>query len=316
METSVAGSAGQLVSIVIPCYNQAAFLGQAIESVLAQTHRNFEIVVVDDGSTDTSMAVARRYEGVRCISQSNQGQGAARNEGLRHVRGTYIVFLDSDDRLLPHALEVGLQCLVPHRECALAAGRCVYIGPDSVRRPTSYARVVDRNHYLNLLISNYIWMPGTAMFRTAVVRQMGGFKTTVSGAEDYDLYLRVARNHRIWCHDQIIAEYRQHDTSTSRNRTLMLRSSLNVLRAQRQWSKPDARATRALCKGIRKMQKVYGEQLMRAVRKHVRAREWRQAIPELLVLLQYYPSGFLHHGRRKLYRMACGHKPDPLDVIG
>ena len=91
---------------------------------------------------------------------------------------------------------------------------------------------------------------------------MGGFKTTVSGAEDYDLYLRIARNHRIWCHDQVIAEYRQHNTSTSRKPMLMLRSALSVMHGQRAAVKGDPRAEQALRQGIRHWQNAYGEQLM------------------------------------------------------
>src|SRR5215212_9690625 len=92
-----------LVSVVIPCYNQAHFLSEAIESVLAQTHPNFEIIVVDDGSTDNTSEVAARYPGVRHIRQDNQGLAAARNTGLRESKGTCLVFLDADDRLLPNA---------------------------------------------------------------------------------------------------------------------------------------------------------------------------------------------------------------------
>ena len=100
-----------LVSVVIPCYNQAHFLGEAIESVLAQTYPHREIVVVDDGSPDNTREVASRYPGVRYVRQENQGLAAARNTGLRHSSGSYLVFLDADDRLLPEALEVGLRQL-------------------------------------------------------------------------------------------------------------------------------------------------------------------------------------------------------------
>ena len=304
-----------LVSVVIPCYNQARFLGEAIESVLAQT-APLEIVVVDDGSTDGTVEVAGAYEGVRCVSQPNQGQGAARNEGLKHICGEFVVFLDSDDRLLPHAFEVGLRCLADHPEAAFAAGRCVGLGPDGVQRPTRQDPVVERHHYLRLLASNYIWMPGTVLFRTAVVRQVGGFKTTVSGAEDYDLYLRIARDHRIWCHDQVVAEYRQHNTSTSRKPMLMMRSALSVMHGQRAAVKGDPLAEQALRQGIRHWQNAYGEQLMNAVRKQLRAGEWRSAIPALVGLLQCHPAGFLHHAGRKLSRVALGQKPETSESIG
>src|SRR5215210_2105808 len=104
--TSDPGSAGTpLVSVIIPCYNQAHFLGEAIESVLGQSYPNFEIVVVDDGSPDDTAEVAARYPEVRYICQDNQGLSAARNTGLGQSEGEYVVFLDADDRLLPEALE-------------------------------------------------------------------------------------------------------------------------------------------------------------------------------------------------------------------
>jgi glycosyltransferase involved in cell wall biosynthesis len=127
-----------MISVVIPCYNQARFLGEAIESVLAQSHARFEIIVVDDGSTDNTVEVARRYRDVRCVSQRNQGQGAARNEGLKHASGEFVVFLDSDDRLLPHAFEVGLQNFGGDQEVAFVAGRCIGLGVDGVQRGTRY----------------------------------------------------------------------------------------------------------------------------------------------------------------------------------
>ncbi len=106
------------MSVVIPCYNQVHFPGGAIESVLAQGHLRFEIVVVDDRSTDDTSEIARRYHGVCCVRQENRGRSAAGNSGLRHSEGGYLVFLDADDRLLPGTLEAGLECFDAHPECA------------------------------------------------------------------------------------------------------------------------------------------------------------------------------------------------------
>lgn len=306
----------QLVSVVIPCYNQARFLGQAIESVLAQTRPASQIIVVDDGSVDDTVQVARGYGSVLCLSQPNQGQGVARNAGLAHVAGNYVVFLDSDDRLLPRAFEIALQQFSDHPQSAVVAGRCVSIGEDGVQRYTRQQSVVERDHYLNLLTRNIILMPGTAMFRTDVVRALGGFKTTVSGAEDYDLYLRIARHQRIRCHDQVVAEYRQHDTSTSRQPMLMMRSTLTVMHGQRAIVKGDPRAERALRHGIRNWRQQYGEQLMDNVRRQLRAHEWRQAFSALLWLLTYHPRGFFHHAWRKASRVALGHERETYDAIG
>src|SRR4051794_22956010 len=84
-----------LVSVVIPCYNQARFLGEAIESVLRQSYPHFDIIVVDDGSTDDASEVAERYSKVRCIRQENQGLSATRNRGMSYSKGEYVIFLDA-----------------------------------------------------------------------------------------------------------------------------------------------------------------------------------------------------------------------------
>ncbi len=119
-----------LVSVVIPCYNQSNFLGEAIESVLAQTYRHFEIIVIDDGSPDNTAEVAVRYPDVRYIRQENQGLSGARNTGFRESQGKYLVFLDADDRLLPGALQAGINCLHIHPECAFVSGHHRYIKAD------------------------------------------------------------------------------------------------------------------------------------------------------------------------------------------
>ena len=301
--------------IIVPVFNESG----SIRKVICRLRRvlpEYDVLVVDDGSTDDTVAVANRYRSVRCISQTNQGQGAARNRGLEYASGDYVVFLDSDDRLLPRALESGLRCLAAHPEAAFVAGRCVAIDTDGVQQQTRQDPVVERDHYLRLLANNYIWTPGTVMFRTDVVRSVGGFKRTVSGAEDYDLYLRIARHHRVWCHGEIVTEYRQHGQSTSRRPMQMMRASLLVMDGQRGAVKGDLMAERALREGIRHWQTEYGDQLIDGVRKQLRAREWKQAIRSLIGLLQYHPGGFLHHAYRKISRVARGHKPERLDAIG
>src|SRR5262249_35973703 len=134
--------------------------------------------------------------------------------------------------------------------------------------------------------------------------------------EDYDLYLRIARQHRMFCHDQVVTEYRQHNLSTSRKPMQMMRSSLTVLYGQRGAVKGNPIAERARREGIRHWQASYREQLMNAVRRQLRAREWRQALPSLIGLLQYHPGGFFHHACRKISRVARRRKPESIDAIG
>jgi glycosyltransferase involved in cell wall biosynthesis len=305
------------VSVVIACYNQARYLGEAIESVLAQREQvSSEIIVVDDGSTDDTVAVANSFPGVRCISQRNQGQGAARNAGLAHASGEFLVVLDSDDRLLPNAFETGMCVLAEHPECAFTAGRCVVFGPEGVRTDTQYQPLVERDHYRQLLRSNYIWMPATVMFRSEIVQRFGGFRTNVSGAEDYDLYLRIAREHPIWCHDAFVAEYRQHDGNTTRRSVQMMRASLEVMNGQRPFVKNDPESQEAWRRGVRFWQSEYGEEAINLLRRQIRGRQWRDASATISALLLYYPRGVAQHGLRKLSCLLRGRKPEPLDVPG
>ena len=96
-----------LVSVIIPCYNQAHYLREAIASVRRQTYLHVETVVVDDGSQDDTAAVAHEYN-VRYVYQANSGVSTARNAGIGHVSGEFVIFLDADDRLLPRAVEIGV----------------------------------------------------------------------------------------------------------------------------------------------------------------------------------------------------------------
>src|SRR5215207_11289555 len=171
-----------LVSVVIPCYNQAHFLGEAIESVLSQSYPNFEIIVVDDGSPDDTAEVAARYPEVRYVRQDNQGVSVARNSGLARSGGAYIVFLDADDRLLPGALEVGVRELEAHPECALVFGYSNHMAANGTPL-FSYRPHVEGDHYLELLRYNYISPSAVAMYRRDVFDSVGGFDPSLRACQ-------------------------------------------------------------------------------------------------------------------------------------
>src|ERR671913_1812143 len=143
------------VSVVIPCYNQAHFLGEAIQSVLSQSYQAFEVIVVDDGSTDDTKEVASAYaledSKVRLVRQQNRGLAGARNRGLAEASGEYVVFLDSDDRLLGEALEVGVRELEFHPECAFVSGHYRAIAAEGSFLWKPYEPPIERDGYLVLL---------------------------------------------------------------------------------------------------------------------------------------------------------------------
>ncbi len=220
-----------LVSVIVPCYNGAAFLEEALRSALAQSYPEVEVVVVDDGSTDSSAEIARRFP-VRYIRQENRGLSEARNLGIRESKGSYLVFLDADDRLKPRAIETGLGALALRPDCALTVGDHVFIAADSSYLADSAKERHLHSHYEALLRSNFIEMISSVLFRRSIFDEVGGFDATLRVAEDYELYLRIAREWPICCHPVIVAEYRMHGTNTSRDSELMLTTTLQVLKSQ------------------------------------------------------------------------------------
>jgi len=282
------------VSVIITCYNHASFLDEAIQSVLEQSFEQYEIIVVDDGSTDQSAEIAARHSEVKLIRQDNLVLAAARNSGIEASTGEYLVFVDADDRLLVHALETGADRLDAHRECAFAYGRYRLITADGKPIPWVPRQSIQGEPYLRLLRSNYIGMHAVVMYRRTIFEEVGGFNTSLAACEDYEMYLRITRNHSIYCHNQIIADYRQHDTNMSLNTDLMLKHSISVLNSQWKYARGNNRARAAYRAGITNWQEYYGRKLLKAMRVRVTDREWKRAINGAVVLLRYYPGGVAH----------------------
>ncbi len=279
------------IAVVIPCYNQGRFLTDAIESVLQQVHPASEIVVVDDGSTDDTAAVAARYPDVRCIRQRNQGVAAARNAGLRQTTGTYVVFLDADDRLLPNALVAGARHLRDHAVCGFVYGHVRLIAEDGSPRPSPVEACVEQDRYLALLRGNFIWTPGAVMYRRRVFQSTGPFNGAFTGCQDYELNVRIARHFEICCHGEVILEYREHGANMSADPLLMLQSAVAVWQLQWRYVKGSRAHEEAVRAAIEDVRADYGERLVERVRLDLRQHQWSNALRGILILLQYYPRG-------------------------
>lgn len=298
------GSANEtapLVSVVIPCWNQGAYLGEAIESVLAQGYPELELTVVDDGSEDNSYEVAARYPGVRRLRQPNSGVAAARNRGLAESSGEYVLFLDADDRLLPNALEVGMGELLAAPEAAFAAGRPRDIGrAGSVIREAAQP-LISRDHYLKLLEECFIWSGSSVIYRRAPLEAVGAFNEGRAAADDYELYLELAREFPVLCHDAIVTEYRRHGSNTTRNAGLVLSSQIQVLNGQRRRLRSgEERAARRL--GIRNTRAKQGEALVERIANAWGRREWGVVLGNLGTLARWDPGAFLRFRRRGVGR--------------
>ncbi|WP_447977176.1 glycosyltransferase [Candidatus Nitrospira bockiana] len=294
----------ELVSVVIPCYKQAHFLSEAIESVLAQTHPEHDIIVVDDESPDDPARIVRRYPGVRYIRQPRQERCAARNRGLEASRGPYTVFLDADDRLLPEHFASCLELFRRHPDAGFVCGDYRWCGVGDVHhihdcRPTP-------DHYATLLRTNFIGPPHTVMFRRDILLKEHGFNVELKSCEDQDLYLRIARAHPIYCHHRVIAEYRRHSEQTSQKWDLMLRYAVEMLRRHHRYAKGRPDYERAWRIGWHHRRRLYGEPLAWSTVAAARAGDWRRAGRLLGALLRWYPEGLVMLARHKMGRRA-GH---------
>jgi glycosyltransferase involved in cell wall biosynthesis len=279
-----------LVSVVVPCFNQAHFLSEAIDSVLAQTHPAVEVVVVDDGSDDNSYEVAGRHPGVRRIRQSNRGVAAARNLGLGESSGSYAVFLDADDRLLPHAAAVGMEALAKRPHIAFAAGMSRDIRGDGQPMEGQRQPLVTQDHYLRLLEDCFIWSGSSMVYRRAAIEAVGGFNESLVAADDYELYLKLAYSHPVYCHDTVVTEYRRHGSNTTRNAAVVLTSQLEVLRGQR--SRLRGRRERAARRvGVRRTRTEHGRALAEQIATTWRRRSRGRAMRDLLTLARHDPGG-------------------------
>jgi glycosyltransferase involved in cell wall biosynthesis len=285
-------SQDSLVSVVIPCYNGEAFLREAIESALEQSYQRVEVIVVDDGSTDRSSEIAQQFP-VRYIRQPNRGLTASRNLGVCESRGSYIVFLDADDRLKPDAVETGLRVLAERPECAMAVGDHLFISEDGSHLANSRKEYLAASHYEALLRSNFIEMISSVLFRRQVLDEVGGFNTDLRVAEDYELYLRIAREYPICSHPAVVAEYRRHQENTSHNSELMLSMTVGVLRSQSRYIYGDVWRLFAFLEGLRTWRRQYGRQLASELARSFSTVQGHELRRKLLLLLNHYPQGLI-----------------------
>jgi glycosyltransferase involved in cell wall biosynthesis len=299
-----------LVSIVIPCYKQAAYLPESIGSALSQTYQPIEVVVVDDGSPDGAAAVAARYS-VRCVRQANLGLARARNAGLVAARGGHVVFLDADDQLDPRAVEHGLAALSARPGAAMAFGRARVVDAEGLLMFTAPEAplAADADTYVALLGSNIIWTPAVALFCRDVLDHVGGFDPRVSAAADYDLYLRVARQYPVAGHAGIVAAYRHHDAAMSKNAAVMLRTTLAVHRRQWRYARHDPNLRRAYRAGRRFWQRFFGDQLMDGIRSQLARGSYRAAVQGLLTMARWSPRRLAWHVGRWLRHSFAKFRP-------
>ena len=204
------------VTVIVPTFNRAHYLPEALHSIFTQTFTDYELVVVDDGSTDDTAAVLRRFADARLhvLRQKHKGISAAMNAGLRAARGNYIARLDSDDLWLPDLLATETAVLEAHPEVGVVYGKAQAMAADGSTR----------EHYLGLplryphdALLSLAWTDSTCnvalLARHVCFTTAGLYDEGLETHEDWDMWLRVARDHRFLFLNQILARVREHEHS-------------------------------------------------------------------------------------------------------
>jgi glycosyltransferase involved in cell wall biosynthesis len=185
------------VSVIIPTYNRWPMVREAIDSVFAQTYRDFELIVVDDGSTDESpMELARLTAPVRVIAQSRRGVAAARNAGARAAQGRYLAFLDSDDLWLPQKLAMQTAFMSARSDIAICQTEEIWMRNGKRVNPKARHRKPDGDIFYRSLDLCLV-SPSAVMVSRTLFHKIGGFDEALPVCEDYDLWLRIAADHSV-----------------------------------------------------------------------------------------------------------------------
>jgi glycosyltransferase involved in cell wall biosynthesis len=224
-----------LVSVVIPTYNRAALVVDAVESVLRQSWPIIEIIVADDGSTDDTMArLATFGDKIQILALPHVGRPAvARNAALKIARGEYVAFLDSDDLMMPHKLEQQVRIMEQHPEAALVYADGYFFDRDlahPIGRVLDGAPKFSGDVFDRLLRGNYFFV-ATLLVRRSCLVDVGPFDESPErvGVEDYDLWLRLAARYPVLCDPELVAYVRRHLQSLSFDVVLMRERTIGIL---------------------------------------------------------------------------------------
>src|SRR4030042_1588084 len=199
------------VSVIIPTYNRAHLLNRAIKSILVQTFGDFEIIIVDDASTDNTERIVKSIDDKRILyirHENNKGGSAARNTGIRQARGKYIAFLDSDDEWLPEKLEKQLKVF----ERSTNSVGLVYTGiikESKQRRSVHQSR---ENTAQAILAENYVGTTSTPLIKKECFLKTGLFDETLPSAQDWDMWIRIGQYYEFdFVTEQLVKYYLQDD---------------------------------------------------------------------------------------------------------
>lgn len=263
------------VSVIVPAYNQGHYLGEAVRSVLAQTYLDFEVIIVDDGSTDSTRRVAHSFNDprLRYHYQENRGLSAARNTGIRLTDAPYVSFLDSDDQFLPEKLSLLVEVLDNQPEVGFVAGQALLIDEKGRRLGKAFTTPPPADG-AQLLLGNPLHV-GSVLLRRGWLERVGVFDERLRSYEDWDLWLRLARaGCRMGWVPRPVSLYRFHTGQMIRDGSRMTASTFAVL--EKVYASPDLPES-----WQRLRDRAYSNAYLRAAAQAYHAQAFEQAIAAL-----------------------------------
>lgn len=272
----------QTVSVIMPCHNAAVHLPASVGSVQAQTHTDWELVIVDDGSTDDSWQVLQKLahadSRIKLFQQANAGAAAARNHALREAHGAYTAFLDSDDTWHPEFLEAMMAALAADPDAGIAYCGWQNIGLGKGRDDPFIPPEYENSDKVESLLGGCRWPIHGALVRAHIIKDAGCFDENLSSCMDYDLWLRLGTLHPLVRVPRVLAYYHHHGgEQITRNRA---RIAMNHWRAQRKYLRANPDVINALGKK-RIRQLTTGELLHRGY-----ASYWKRDLPTARIIFR------------------------------
>jgi glycosyltransferase involved in cell wall biosynthesis len=205
------------VSVIIPTYNNARHISDAIDSVLEQTVHDIEILIIDDGSVDNTKEILKKYSSrIKYIYQENKGVSAARNRGIKEARGKYVAFLDADDIWFPSKTDRQLSLFERNRHVGLVSAFMDTIDENGLPLGQKKPGKKPGSRYETAIV-NGSPAPSTFMVKRECFDMVGLFDENISIFEDLDIYIRIAERYAIVVMDEILGSYRVHSSNTTKN---------------------------------------------------------------------------------------------------
>jgi glycosyltransferase involved in cell wall biosynthesis len=233
-----------MVSVIIPAFNAASFIRNAIDSAMAQSWPSMEIIVVNDGSNDDTPDILDSYKHeIRIINKSNGGLSSARNRGIQESTGEFVAFLDADDLWLPEKISRQVEALMNKPVIGFCSTQAVLMTPDGEHTGIWDCPGVDGSILKTLFLRNSA-IPGSGsgvMVRRHLFEKAGTFDESLRSLEDIDMWIRLAAITNYVCIDEPLTIIVKHPDSMSRNISVMRSSALQVMRKNRTLLQPDDR---------------------------------------------------------------------------